>query len=213
MVNKIRYSLSDVIKMDQYLMSLAAYEASEGMLSMPYDMDSALEFQSAVTKNFRNFKRMIKRDECTIDEIEQMVISKHGPIINPYRNMTTSQALDAMANEPIEEPENIPNLLDLFMESIKTTLQEGSSIIPIPNNDAIILPCQFNPQSSNVSNASNASNALPSQSTPPLDTQKENTKVNKSSKKSIKKSSKKSETKKISKKKASIKKSKNGKKT
>ncbi|MFA7219758.1 MAG: hypothetical protein WC119_04570 [Synergistaceae bacterium] len=154
MVNRKRYSLSDVIKMDQYLMSLAAYEASEGMLSMPYDMESALKFQSSVTQNFRNFKNMIKRDECTINEIEQMVVSKHGPIINPYRNMTTSQVLEAMANEPFEEQEEIPNLLDLLMEGLKSSLPSGTAIIPASSENAIMLPCHLS-YGENINSPSN----------------------------------------------------------
>jgi hypothetical protein len=98
MIDK-RYSLNDILLMDQYIMDLASYESTKGMLIYPTDIDSLIKLQQSTRSNFNQFKKMIRNNECSIEELEQMVISRHGPIPNSSSNMTFQETIESYANK------------------------------------------------------------------------------------------------------------------
>ena len=89
-----KYTLNDVLAMDQYLMSMASYEVSKGLMVYPDNFDDFLDFQKKIKKQFVEFKKMIQNNECTIEELEQSVINLHGPIYNKYRNMSLNDSIE-----------------------------------------------------------------------------------------------------------------------
>ena len=127
-----KYSLQEVMRMDQYLMSLAAYESSQGMIALPQDVDTATEFHNDVKQQFNVFKRMIQHNECNLEELEQMVLRRHGPIPNPYARMTMSETLEAITLEEPEleyEEEEIPPFLQMLMENLHISLPKDEILI------------------------------------------------------------------------------------
>lgn len=85
--------------MDQYIMELASYESTKGLLLYPTDIDSLIKLQQSTRSNFNQFKKMIQNNECSIDELEQMVINRYGPIPNADSNMTFEETIEHYANK------------------------------------------------------------------------------------------------------------------
>lgn len=145
-----KYNLQEVINMDQYVMRLAAYESTQGMINMPKGIDDMIEFQKETQRQFNFFKRMIQNSECTLDELEQMVLTRHGPVPNPYRNQSMGDALKKMAEEPVESESNGNepiNFMDFFMDSIRDGLPEetimiGPTEMMSMRNGDIMMPTQ-----------------------------------------------------------------------
>jgi len=61
-------------------MELASYESTKGLLVHPTSIDSLIKIQEETRLRFCQFKQMVRNGECTIQELEQMVINKYGPI-------------------------------------------------------------------------------------------------------------------------------------
>ncbi len=95
----MKYSLHDILLMDQYIMELASYESTKGLLLYPTDIDSLIKLQQSTRSNFNQFKKMIQNNECSIDELEQMVINRYGPIPNADSNMTFEETIEHYANK------------------------------------------------------------------------------------------------------------------
>jgi hypothetical protein len=85
--------------MDQYILELASYESSKGLLLYPTDIDSLMKLQQSTRSNFKQFKKMIQNNECSIEELEQMVINRYGPIPNADSNMTFEETIEHYANK------------------------------------------------------------------------------------------------------------------
>lgn len=116
-----RYTIHDAMQMDQRIMGLASYEVSEGMMRIPSDMDDMSSFQREMMAQFKQFKQMVQRDECSISDIEQMVILRHGPVVNPYAKLTMSEALKKISETPMEESfveNSSSNFVNSFMEAL-----------------------------------------------------------------------------------------------
>jgi hypothetical protein len=107
-MRKIKYTLNDILAIDNYIMTLASYEVSRGLMLSVENYDEYIQFQKNVKKQFNEFKRMIQCNECSIDELEQVVINRHGPVYNKYRNM---DLIDSV-NEYIMDNENSKNSKD-----------------------------------------------------------------------------------------------------
>jgi hypothetical protein len=132
MTRKKKYSLDEVIRMDQHLMNLSAYEASNGMTALPADIDEVVQFQKDVKRQFNYFKRLIQCKECTFEDVEQMVIRRNGPVANPYAHMTMSEALNAMMNEEPEEEEPYEqggDFMQMLAQSLQNSLPDGMVLI------------------------------------------------------------------------------------
>lgn len=117
----MRYTIHDAMQMDQRIMGLASYEVSEGMMRIPSDIDDISSFQKEMMAQFKQFKQMVQRDECSINDIEQMVILRHGPVVNPYAKLTMSESLKKISETPMEESlvENpSSNFVSSFMEAL-----------------------------------------------------------------------------------------------
>ena len=95
--------------MDQYIMELASYESTQGMLIYPTDFESILKLQEKTRSNFHQFKKMIQNNECSIEELEQMVINRHGPIPNANSKMTFQETIEHYANKPDALPPRVEN--------------------------------------------------------------------------------------------------------
>ena len=117
-----KYSLREIMAMDQLLFQLATYETTCGLAFIPEDMDQLLEINKSIAKKFNFFKRMIQNSECTLDELQQLVIAKNGPIPNEYHNLTFDESLDKMSKKNLDEvPKerfDVRDILHNLMEDI-----------------------------------------------------------------------------------------------
>jgi len=52
---------------------------------------------------------MIQNNECSIEELEQMVINRHGPIPNANSKMTFQETIEHYANKPDALPPRVEN--------------------------------------------------------------------------------------------------------
>jgi len=124
----MRYTLNDILKMDQYLMNISAYEVSAGLMYHPHDVDSAMQFNRKVIKQFQQFKLMIQNNECTLEEVEQMVIRRHGAIADPYSKMSFNEALEAISMEDKnafnDQSDSFTSFVDMFMNQIGNAVAE-----------------------------------------------------------------------------------------
>ncbi len=138
-----KYSLQEAIIADQYLLQLAAYESSKGMVRINNSIDDNLDLQKQIAKQFNYFKRLIQNGEASLDDIEQMVISMNGPVFNPYRNLTVAETLkEISANPPNVKPldtvHNVNDAIDvltLLLDRIDAIPdQTGSNKMPEPKS-------------------------------------------------------------------------------
>jgi hypothetical protein len=184
-----RYSLPEIMQMDQYLMNLAAYESSEGMITVPQTIDDAIKFQQTIKHQFNVFKRMIQCNECTLEELEQMVLRRHGPIPNPYSNMTIDETLEEISKEEEveKEEEQIPDFLSMFIQEFQNSLPEGTVLVsPSLNGN----PPQLNNKENTCSPKQITEKEKPEQSKRKTDNKKRVTKKKTSKKVPTKKNSK-----------------------
>jgi septum formation inhibitor MinC len=123
---KKKYNLNQIIMMDQHLMGLAAYELSQGMKILPLTQDELIDFNRRINKQFVQFKKMIQLNECTFDELEQMVLRRHGAVPNPYANMSMDEVLEEISNEEDnKEQDDIESFLDYLIDSLQGGLNVG----------------------------------------------------------------------------------------
>ena len=120
-----RYSIREVMQMDQLLFQLATYEATQGLAFVPSDMDDALSIQKTIAKQFNFFKRMIQNGECTLEELQQLVVTRNGPIANKYHNSSFDESLEMMSQDPeknktsvVNDDFNLGDVLRRMMEDI-----------------------------------------------------------------------------------------------
>jgi len=74
-----RYSFDEVIKMDQALHQLAAYEVTHGMMVNPKTQEEFLELNDKIARKFNYFKGLIQNKECNFQFIKENVLQKNGP--------------------------------------------------------------------------------------------------------------------------------------
>jgi hypothetical protein len=99
MDNKKRYTLEEVKQMDDYLLQLAAYDVSNGMLKIPKYIDDAIEIQNKIIKRFNYFKRLIRNGSCSFEFIEQTTLYKNGPFEQPKIDDTDPDYIEKMLKE------------------------------------------------------------------------------------------------------------------
>lgn len=73
------YSFDEVLKIDQALQQLAAYEVTRGMIVIPKSQEEFIELQEKIANKFNYFKGLIKNKECTFQFIKQKVLEENGP--------------------------------------------------------------------------------------------------------------------------------------
>ena len=96
-------TFEEVIKRDNALMSLATYDASDGLMVGPMDSrEQAMEFQEKIRERFNLWKRLIQMGEMEYETIEQDVLNRNGPFYQASRGPKT---IDEMCFEAIEEAE------------------------------------------------------------------------------------------------------------
>lgn len=129
----MKYTLNDILKIDQYLMNIAAYEVSAGLMKHPDNIDAAMEFSRKTINQFKQFKMMIKNNECTLDELEQMVIRRHGAISDPYSKMSFDEALSAIS---MEDKDN--DMIDTFEGFVQLFIDQlGSNNVAVLKEESV----------------------------------------------------------------------------
>jgi hypothetical protein len=121
--------------MDQYLLQLASYESSQGLMVADIDKDGIKEFQEKIANNFNRFKKMIQTSECTLDDLEQMVLTRYGPVPNPYHGLSMSETLDKIADEVDEHESSDDEVLDALadMDALISNYLKGMSFVDGPS--------------------------------------------------------------------------------
>ena len=94
------YTLGDVLKIDNYLFELASYEVSKGLMKVPSTVEDVVELNPKMQKQFVYFKSLIRTGECTLEELEGLVVKRHGSYYSPDRNLTFSEAMSKILEEP-----------------------------------------------------------------------------------------------------------------
>ena len=127
MFPKRKFTLQEVIQMDQYLMQLASYEASRGMMRMPSSMEEFVSIQEETANNFKYFKRLIQTQECNFDELEQMVISRYGALPSANKTNTLNETLKEICEKKEDEEPTTEDLIifSALMEGLRQSLPEG----------------------------------------------------------------------------------------
>ena len=73
------YSFEEVMRMDQALHQLAAYEVTKGRIVVPRSQEEFIELQDKIVNRFNYFKTLIQKRECTLQYIRKSVLQKNGP--------------------------------------------------------------------------------------------------------------------------------------
>ena len=124
-------------------MELATYEVTKGVMMTIKGRDEFIDFQNKIGRQFNHFKRMIQLNECTLEELEQMVINRYGAIANPYSNMSFSESLDHFANksdsdEQINDDQVIVDIFNDFFGQLRLYQENNeASEDAVKNIDAI----------------------------------------------------------------------------
>jgi len=146
--------------MDQLLFQLANYEATSGLAFVPGDIDEAVSIQKAIAQKFNFFKRMIQNGECTIEELQQLVIMRNGPIPHENKNKSFDESLElVLKNSQVEKdsskssqyPNAIQDILHKIMEDIVEKNQSDSS----DSSDVVIRGPFFIPATPNSQSIEN----------------------------------------------------------
>lgn len=147
-----RYSLSEAMQIDQHIMQLAFYETTQGMLLNINSMEEVMKLQDKVKDNFNYFKKMIQQSECTMDELEQLVVKRHGPVVNEDKNLSIDESLDKIVNSPSTSNDPIQDdmgtelmkimigaigkeLMDQPLDPMKQNKKPYFEVMPLDSND------------------------------------------------------------------------------
>lgn len=72
-------TFDEVMKRDQELQYLAAYELNGGKMIAPKTIEELMELNIKIVEKFNYFKGLIHRGECTFEFIKNDVLSRNGP--------------------------------------------------------------------------------------------------------------------------------------
>lgn len=136
------------MQMDQLLFQLATYETTSGLAFVPADIDEAINIQRCIAKKFNFFKRMIQNGECTLEELQQLVITRNGPVPNKNHNLSLEESLEEMLKTPIEEEKTPPDRFEFkdVLQRIMEDIAERSGIGD-PNDVVVSGPFPLPPRS------------------------------------------------------------------
>jgi hypothetical protein len=96
MTKKHEYTLSNSMRQDQFIMSLASYDISKGLTEIPTDIH---DFSKKIQKKFIQFKKSVQNGEFSIRELEIMVVKANGPFLDTNLGMTDDEILDEMSHK------------------------------------------------------------------------------------------------------------------
>jgi hypothetical protein len=75
----MKHSFEEVMRIDDRLCQLAAYEVTGGKMKLATSLEDIMEQQDEIADKFNEFKDLIQKGECTYNFIEQTVLAKNGP--------------------------------------------------------------------------------------------------------------------------------------
>lgn len=135
-------SFDEVIKLDQTLQYLAAYEVTGGKLLIPKHVDELAHISIKIANKFNYFKKLIQDGECTFDFIKNTVLTKNGAfpqnkinidIDNPncFKELDTQEALPSKNNTQLFVEKLLGSLFNVPITKIELSkLPEIKTEIP-----------------------------------------------------------------------------------
>lgn len=79
-------TFDEVMRLDQSLQFLAAYEVSGGRMIIPKSIEEMAEMNTKISEKFNYFKKLIRNGECTFEFIKTTVLAKNGPYLQVKPN-------------------------------------------------------------------------------------------------------------------------------
>ena len=151
-------SFNEAVKLDALLFNLATYDMSKGLAYIPDSADGFIEFQKSIAQKFNYYKRLIQIGEMTFEDIQQSIVEKNGPFLQP-KPKTVDDVIDdtaIIANktaeiDKLQEEISAINvsLSKLIMRAELLSKETGESIEKILGLDKILgkgrLPLSFPP--------------------------------------------------------------------
>jgi len=137
------YTLNEALLIDQYILNLASYETSNGLMIPINDVESLIKMQKETQLRFYQFKKMIRNGECTIEELERMVIDKNGPIYSSLNKMTYMEVAshyakqDGDSGDKKTEYKTDAVIINEFLTMIDECLKNDSVNVSKPNKPKI----------------------------------------------------------------------------
>lgn len=74
------YTLDDAKRMDKLIFDLAFYEVTNGLLPVALDYDNMMSLNEQATKKFNEFKKLLRMNEYTLEELERDVVNRNSPM-------------------------------------------------------------------------------------------------------------------------------------
>lgn len=106
---KRRHTFDEVMRMDQALQQLAAYDVTGGMIATPDNMDEAIDLQVRIASRFNYFKKLIQNGSCSFDFIKNTVLDRNGPFPQPHFDVEDPEYFDKLferESEFLDEPKD-----------------------------------------------------------------------------------------------------------
>ncbi|MFA5312347.1 MAG: hypothetical protein WC375_03380 [Methanomassiliicoccales archaeon] len=99
-MQRVYYTMDEVIELDRLLFQLASYEVNRGMISIPTDVQDVILAAQQIVRTFNYFKRLIQNGECTFDYIQNTVLLRNGPFSqHPKDNPVNSSEVITSNNQ------------------------------------------------------------------------------------------------------------------
>lgn len=110
-------SFDEVIKTDQSLHYLAAYEVTNGKIVIPKSVEEMMELSVKIAEKFNYFKTLIHNGECTFDFIKTTVLAKNGPFLQD-KNLDISDPKYFESPPEIERPDESQDVIQSFIQKL-----------------------------------------------------------------------------------------------
>lgn len=135
------FTIDDIMKWDNILFQLAAYEVSKGLMILPVSTDEALDLQNKICDKFNYFKRLIQSGEMPLASIQKTVLLRNGAIFDLDKKKNDMMDVDKLS-QFLDEEEKKKDDLGAFnkgLDGLIKALLGGESSLGIklhePNID------------------------------------------------------------------------------
>lgn len=134
-MHRFRMTLGEARERDRLLYDLSFYDVTNGkIVFIENDIDELYDLGKEVVKRFNKYKVAIQNGEYTLEELENIIVSRNAAILSPKVGRTVDEIdkfVEEFDEEEIQRKEVLEQTKDLFGGIIDNLLSGESLSIPL----------------------------------------------------------------------------------
>jgi hypothetical protein len=139
--NKImKHSFEEVTQLDNAILHLATYNITKGLLLVPKNAEDVIAMHEKVANKFNEFKYLIQRGECSLEDIKHNVLSEYGP----FKRVKEPTIDEVLSVKDKDNELTVTEVTDEDIKKVATSLSKIFKQLPPPNKTDS-LPMYFDP--------------------------------------------------------------------